>query len=302
MKKQFIFSIILCISIIFLYNCANTDDKIALSSIEEEITEQELIFLASLSGDEQQFDDLYERINRSDYIIRGKIIKRAETELIGGHTLEDLRLQAEGNLVRDRSVATPSSGIVTPFKVEIREVYKGDVKPGETIRLIQFYGNYHGYGKVMEGSAVFNEGEEYILFLGILQPEGYIYSISDRQLSIPITYNIKAERELQVKIDAVYEEFFAAIDSVAYNRSLTEEMKDSMISDIFYKYSNNEILKIRQIRNENIYNAQLNLNREPVENILSITGFDLLFGDCDSIEDVINKIKRYIYSLNQTTY
>jgi len=106
------------------------------------------------------YNSLEDLIKNMDYVIIGKISKVLPVERLSVHELAITNFDTWWN--------------VSPVKVEVEKVIKGEIKQGDTITLKQPGGKYTGLtenkkietiNEIVEGIVYLEEGSEYLMFV-----------------------------------------------------------------------------------------------------------------------------------------
>lgn len=184
MKKIYLFTLV-CVFCMFLFSCSRDTAYSGVAIDEDAHNNAEVILSETISFDAIPMQSIDEAIRLADYVAKVRILERSDTRLLGGYTLDDLMSLLYEPWTRD--AYGPMSGIVTPYQIEIIDVYQGDVQPGEILTLIKNYGIYHGFEHIVYGQASYTEGEYYILFLRRTHIGPYVFTLDDSQTTIPVS-------------------------------------------------------------------------------------------------------------------
>jgi len=163
-------------------------------------------------------------------IIRGQVIAREESAItafgIPLYPNDDLRSE---NFEYARSAR---NRITTPYKIQINEVYHGDInKEGDIITLYALYGIVDGVeNKLISEEPVYNVGAEYIMFLRVEDNwENLVYISSMSLLKLDTTNGTFESLGVFGNIYSKYEnntnKFLADLKDLIKNNNYSTEVK-----------------------------------------------------------------------------
>lgn len=234
-KKLYILSmLILCLSFNFmLYSCGHNNTILSI----DPLSDRTIILSTKPHFDYLIFNDVEELITKTEYIIKCRIIKQHDVELVDGYTFDDLVAENEGKFESRPDRIGPLTAIRTPFDIEVLDVYSGNINVGDVLIIEMLYGNYMGYELQSEYAPELNVGEEYIFFLSDYQHNGRLVLSHQIQSWIPLSYNIIEAREKnQIYNELEMENRTMNTNDHYFNDTIAVEELDVNVLD--YLYSN----------------------------------------------------------------
>ena len=208
------------------------------TEISDEILREDMEFVKKIKnilsaghGRWEYYKDLDEFINTGiNFIIRGQVIAREESAItmfgIPLYPNDDLRSE---NYEYARNAR---SRIATPYKIQINEVYHGDInKKDDIITIYALYGIVDGFkNRIFDDAPIYNVGAEYILFLDVEeQYENIVYIPPMNLLKLDTTNGVFESEGLFGNIYSKYEndtnKFVTDLKELIKNNNYNTEVK-----------------------------------------------------------------------------
>ena len=129
--------------------------------------------MMEISVDAKSFSDLEELTNWAHHLIRGFVIdERVETRNVGVTKEEERELltrdgysEEEIEFILSVSSFEPRYQVITIYRVQILEVFQGDLNEGEIIEVGRVGGIYNDNYWFINRQVTLNPGEEFVIFL-----------------------------------------------------------------------------------------------------------------------------------------